>query len=36
MYLPMPLESETNLLQSLVRLVKRPEHHSSEKWDALL
>ncbi|CAN6199519.1 unnamed protein product [Urochloa humidicola] len=36
-------ESETNLLQSLVvfndrqvPLVKRPEHHSSEKWDALL
>ncbi|GJN32821.1 hypothetical protein PR202_gb21352 [Eleusine coracana subsp. coracana] len=36
-------ESETSLLQSLVvfndrqvPLVKRPEHHSSEKWDALL
>ncbi|XP_062188114.1 O-fucosyltransferase 36-like [Phragmites australis] len=36
-------ESETNLLQSLVvfndrqvPLVRRPEHHSSEKWDALL
>jgi len=36
-------DSETNLLQSLVvyndrqvPLVKRPEHHSSEKWDALL
>ena len=36
-------ESETNLLQSLVvfndrqvPLVKRPEHNSSEKWDALL
>lgn len=36
-------ESETNLLQSLVvfndrqvPLVKRPEHDSSEKWDALL
>ncbi|KAL5197486.1 hypothetical protein ABZP36_000998 [Zizania latifolia] len=35
--------SETNLLQSLVvfndrqvPLVRRPEHHSSEKWDALL
>jgi peptide-O-fucosyltransferase len=36
-------ESETSLLQSLVvfndrqvPLVKRPEHHNSEKWDALL
>ncbi|WOL15215.1 hypothetical protein Cni_G23996 [Canna indica] len=36
-------ESETNLLQSLVvlgdkqiPLVKRPNHHSTEKWDALL
>jgi peptide-O-fucosyltransferase len=36
-------ESETSLLQSLVvsndrqvPLMKRPEHHSSEKWDALL
>lgn len=36
-------ESETNLLQSLVvfsdrqvPLVRRPEHQSSEKWDALL
>ncbi|XP_006657870.1 O-fucosyltransferase 36-like [Oryza brachyantha] len=36
-------ESETNVLQSLVvfndrqvPLVRRPEHHSSEKWDALL
>ena len=36
-------ESETNLLQSLVvfndrqvPLVERPEHDSSEKWDALL
>ncbi|KAL6656815.1 hypothetical protein ACP70R_004595 [Stipagrostis hirtigluma subsp. patula] len=36
-------DSETNLLQSLVvfndrqvPLVKRPEHHNSEKWDALL
>lgn len=36
-------ESETNLLQSLVvlngkaiPLVKRPDHTSVEKWDALL